>query len=126
MRSRYSAFVFEDIAYLLATHDPETRDVVDERSLADWARSAEWQGLEILDRAGGGPEDSEGVVEFKARYRSGDAEVEHHERSRFRRVEGQWRYVDGAAPERKQAPRVGRNEPCACGSGKKFKKCCGR
>ncbi|MEF8698424.1 MAG: SEC-C metal-binding domain-containing protein [Candidatus Accumulibacter sp. UW20] len=23
------------------------------------------------------------------------------------------------------APRVGRNDPCACGSGKKFKKCCG-
>jgi len=27
-------------------------------------------------------------------------------------------------PERKQ--KVGRNEPCPCGSGKKFKKCCGR
>jgi uncharacterized protein YecA (UPF0149 family) len=23
------------------------------------------------------------------------------------------------------APKVGRNEPCPCGSGKKFKKCCG-
>ncbi|MEK9984096.1 MAG: SEC-C metal-binding domain-containing protein [Opitutae bacterium] len=23
-------------------------------------------------------------------------------------------------------PKVGRNEPCPCGSGKKFKKCCGR
>jgi uncharacterized protein YecA (UPF0149 family) len=22
-------------------------------------------------------------------------------------------------------PRVGRNDPCPCGSGKKFKKCCG-
>ena len=22
-------------------------------------------------------------------------------------------------------PKVGRNEPCPCGSGKKFKKCCG-
>jgi hypothetical protein len=27
---------------------------------------------------------------------------------------------------RPQAPKQGRNEPCACGSGKKFKKCCGR
>jgi len=25
---------------------------------------------------------------------------------------------------RKPFPRVGRNEPCPCGSGKKFKKCC--
>jgi uncharacterized protein YecA (UPF0149 family) len=23
-------------------------------------------------------------------------------------------------------PKVGRNEPCPCGSGRKFKKCCGR
>ena len=23
------------------------------------------------------------------------------------------------------APEVGRNEPCPCGSGKKYKKCCG-
>ena len=26
---------------------------------------------------------------------------------------------------RRQGPKVGRNEPCPCGSGKKFKKCCG-
>ena len=33
------------------------------------------------------------------------------------------------APARKPvraAPRVGRNDPCPCGSGKKYKKCCGR
>jgi len=27
---------------------------------------------------------------------------------------------------RRQEPRVGRNDPCPCGSGKKYKKCCGR
>ncbi|WP_165076776.1 MULTISPECIES: preprotein translocase subunit SecA [unclassified Desulfovibrio] len=35
----------------------------------------------------------------------------------------------GEAPARKPvraAPRVGRNDPCPCGSGKKYKKCCGR
>ena len=30
------------------------------------------------------------------------------------------------APYRKPTPKVGRNEPCPCGSGKKYKKCCGR
>jgi len=25
-----------------------------------------------------------------------------------------------------QAEKVGRNDPCTCGSGKKYKKCCGR
>jgi uncharacterized protein YecA (UPF0149 family) len=27
---------------------------------------------------------------------------------------------------RKKTPKVGRNDPCPCGSGKKYKKCCGR
>jgi preprotein translocase subunit SecA len=27
---------------------------------------------------------------------------------------------------RREAPKVGRNDPCPCGSGKKYKKCCGR
>ena len=30
-----------------------------------------------------------------------------------------------ATPVRRDAPKVGRNDPCPCGSGKKFKKCCG-
>jgi len=30
------------------------------------------------------------------------------------------------APVRRDTPKVGRNEPCPCGSGKKFKNCCGR
>jgi hypothetical protein len=32
----------------------------------------------------------------------------------------------GAAPIVSEAPKVGRNDPCPCGSGKKYKKCCGR
>jgi preprotein translocase subunit SecA len=28
-------------------------------------------------------------------------------------------------PYRRETPKVGRNEPCPCGSGKKYKKCCG-
>jgi preprotein translocase subunit SecA len=27
---------------------------------------------------------------------------------------------------RREAPKIGRNDPCSCGSGKKFKQCCGR
>ena len=30
-----------------------------------------------------------------------------------------------ASARSKTAPKVGRNEPCRCGSGKKYKKCCG-
>ncbi len=30
------------------------------------------------------------------------------------------------APFEREGPKVGRNDPCPCGSGKKYKKCCGR
>lgn len=35
---------------------------------------------------------------------------------------------DGAAPQpqQRQQKKTGRNDPCPCGSGKKFKKCCGK
>jgi preprotein translocase subunit SecA len=32
----------------------------------------------------------------------------------------------GAKTVRREAPKVGRNEPCPCGSGKKYKQCCGK
>ncbi len=34
--------------------------------------------------------------------------------------------VDATPKPVKAAPRIGRNDPCPCGSGKKYKKCCGR
>jgi preprotein translocase subunit SecA len=33
---------------------------------------------------------------------------------------------EAATPIKRDAPKVGRNEPCPCGSGKKFKNCCGK
>ena len=48
----------------------------------------------------------------------------------FRREDGRWYYVDGNVhgqdPYRRETPKIGRNEPCPCGSGKKYKKCCGK
>ena len=37
-----------------------------------------------------------------------------------------WANVDRIGhPSKIKKPKMGRNDPCACGSGKKFKKCCG-
>jgi uncharacterized protein len=33
---------------------------------------------------------------------------------------------DSATTFRRHVPKIGRNDPCPCGSGKKFKQCCGR
>lgn len=37
-----------------------------------------------------------------------------------------WRARRKAVPVTRGAPKVGRNDPCPCGSGKKFKQCCGK
>ena len=130
MRSRYSAYATENIDYVLATHDPETADELDRDSTAKWAHNSDWQGLEIMRTERGGPDDDNGEVEFIATYTLEGNTYAHHELSTFRRIDGQWFYVDGEMvrpqPVRRESPKVGRNEPCPCGSGKKYKKCHGR
>ena len=124
MRSRYKALTRCDMPNLEATHAPETRGVTDRAATEAWARTVTWLGLAITGKAAGGPGDEKGVVSFEARYRDGGQERIHKERSRFRREGDGWLYVDGditlASP-----PKIGRNDPCPCGSGAKFKKCCG-
>lgn len=129
MRSRYSAYVEHAVDYLGDTLHPEHSSDWDREATRRWAESAEWLGLEILSTEAGQSGDSEGWVEFVARFNEGGKLQQHHERSRFRVHEGRWYYVDGELPkpqtQRHEGPRVGRNDPCPCGSGKKYKKCCG-
>ncbi|HXU74070.1 MAG TPA: YchJ family protein [Polyangia bacterium] len=130
MRSRYSAHVLARVDYIVATHDPQTRGAVDPAAVERWARQSEWLGLAIVAREAGGPDDDRGVVEFRATYRARDgAVIVHHERSRFRRRDGRWFYCDGDTvkpPPARAGATVGRNDPCPCGSGQKYKRCCGR
>jgi SEC-C motif-containing protein len=129
MRSRYSAYVVHAIDYLGETLHPDHRGDWDRDATRKWAESSEWLGLSIVSTEQGRENDKEGWVEFNAAFRS-EGEVQRHtERSRFRRAQGRWYYVDGDLPkpqtQRHEGPRVGRNDPCPCGSGRKFKKCCG-
>lgn len=130
MRSRYTAFTLNRVDYILETHDPDTRDQVDEKSTRTWAEEAKWLGFEVLRTERGEAGDESGIVEFLARYKIKGATVEHRERSHFRKLDGRWVFVDGediaGPPKRREEPRIGRNDPCPCGSGKKYKKCCGR
>ena len=129
MRSRYSAYVRQQIPYLGDTLHPDHRDDYDEAATRRWAQSADWTGLEVRSSAPGGDADEE-LVEFIASYRVDAVPHRHHEIGRFRRSQGRWYYVDGQAPrpatQVREEPKVGRNDPCTCGSGKKYKKCCGR
>jgi SEC-C motif-containing protein len=129
MRSRYAAFVKGEIAYLRTSHDPETREEFDEDSARQWATQADWKSFEVKRTEDGGEKDTTGVVEFVANYEVEGNAVRHHEISDFRRVEGEWFFRDGReipVTVRRDTPKVGRNDPCPCGSGKKFKKCCGQ
>jgi SEC-C motif domain protein len=128
MRSRYTAYTTNNIAYIESTHDPATRDSLNLDSTEEWARNSEWLGLEIIRTEGGGPKDEAGIVEFKASYRQEGEDVVHHEESSFVKQDGQWYFHDGHTPSAtvvRDTPKVGRNDPCPCGSGRKFKKCCG-
>jgi len=68
-------------------------------------------------------------VDFSAHFKTEGKEHEHREIAMFARENGRWVYAGQAAGPgntvRREAPKVGRNDPCPCGSGKKFKKCCG-
>ncbi len=129
MRSRYTAYVRGDIDYLESTLAPESRHDFDKQSAGDWSQRSEWLQLEILDTEGGKAGDAEGQVEFRAHYIFDKNRLTHHERSSFRfdSEDGRWYFVE--AVSFKNAPVVkvatpGRNDPCSCGSGKKYKKCC--
>ncbi len=127
MRSRYTAYARGDVAHLARTLAPEHRAGFDMADVSAGMKTTQWLGLEILDTKDGGTDDNTGIVEFVARFQAQGQVRALHERSRFRRdkTDGRWVYVDGETAVQ-PVKKPGRNEPCPCGSGKKFKHCCGR
>jgi SEC-C motif-containing protein len=129
MRSRYSAYVTHAYAHLGNTLSAEQRKDYSADDAKRWAESSEWLGLEIAPVSLGGPTDETGAVEFTARFKTEGQEHEHHEIAVFKREESRWVYAGQAAVPgqtvRRETPKPGRNDPCPCGSGKKYKKCCG-
>ena len=105
---------------------PEHRAGFDVADVSAGMRETQWLGLEILDVVDGEAADDTGIVEFVARFQAQDQTRALQERSRFRReVDQNWVYVDGETVLR-PAKKPGRNAPCPCGSGRKFKQCCRR
>ncbi|MGN0855751.1 MAG: YchJ family protein [Kiritimatiellia bacterium] len=130
MRARYSAYVTEHIQFLRTSAVRAVQEEFDERTSTLWSRSAKWHGLEILRTEKGQPGDTTGVVEFRATYTANNEFCNHHEIATFVREPDGWKFEDGQLvgekPVTRDQPKVGRNDPCPCGSGRKYKKCCGR
>ncbi|PKL24773.1 MAG: hypothetical protein CVV47_10095 [Spirochaetae bacterium HGW-Spirochaetae-3] len=127
MRSRYSAYVKGDIDHILRSC--VQNDDMDREATENWSREADWKSLRILRTEKGGASDTEGVVEFVAEYVMDGLKDEHRETARFVKKDGTWLYDSGdvkTATVVRATPKVGRNEPCPCGSGKKYKQCCGK
>ena len=120
MRSRYSAFVLGNCEYLLQSWHESTRP-----EQLQLESGVSWFGLRIVDCYAGGADDIEGFVEFEAKFAGNDRLQCLHERSHFMREQGRWYYVDGQIYPPPKAEKIARNGPCPCGSGKKFKRCCG-
>jgi len=130
LRARYTAHTFANVDYIQKTHHPSHRGELDLASTKEWAESSEWLSLEIRKVIDGGENDQTGQIEFIARFNDAKGNpVNHHELSLFKKHDGLWHFVDAEAPKveqiRRDSPKVGRNDPCPCSSGKKYKKCCG-
>ncbi len=136
MRSRYTATVLGEAGYLHDTLHPDERPA---RRGKDKMPAVPFKSLTILECKNGERGDTEGEVSFQAVYRDSGGDRVLKECSRFLKVDGRWYYSDKrstmetvpvegqtAQPFVREGPKLGRNDPCSCGSGKKFKKCCGK
>ena len=128
MRARYHAYETCDMEFIKESHDPDNTDGIDWAECEKWARESQWLGLEILSTTKGGEDDKDGIVEFKATYIENGKTIVHHERSYFVKKNGVWFYQKWLhiTSTRINENKIGRNDPCPCGSGKKYKKCCGK
>ena len=130
MRARYTSYVTGDVEFLKTSATNAVQEQFDEAASRAWSRAAEWHGLEILATEKGQPGDKDGVVEFRALYTANGEFCNHHERSTFVKEADGWKFEDGEMlgekPIVREEPKINRNDPCPCGSGKKYKKCCGK
>lgn len=120
MRSRYSAYVLQNIDYVVETTVPSQQSLLDDADMLAWSRETEWLGLEVLKHVPNiGKQHAQ--VEFIAHFRDADgATQQHRELSAFVNIAERWYFIDPTVP----LPSM--KQPCICGSAKKFKACCGQ
>jgi len=123
MRSRFTAHVARDYAHLhRSVLETSKEPYVEDPN----AGGTNWTRL-VIHAHEPGPKPDFATVDFTAYFTEGDAERAFHEKAEFQKVEGTWFYTkalrQGTAPIRASKKEVGRNDPCPCGSGKKYKQC---
>jgi len=127
MRSRYAAYAEHEIDYIIATCLQDEKEKIDVKQTREWSENSKWLGLKILSTEKGGIKDTEGIVEFEASYEMDGLKEAHCEKASFKKINDRWFYTEGEVkPDTvvRVGRKIGRNEPCPCGSGKKYKFCC--
>ena len=119
MRSRYCAYVRGDIEYLVATTLPAQQAGLDQESIRQWSTQSTWLGLEVLSHEPVANDPHHSFVSFNAHWQDASGAHTQFERSAFVCVKGRWYFLDPTVPLK-----ASRNDPCPCGGGLKFKKCC--
>lgn len=125
MRTRYSAFVLVKPNYIVKTTIPAQQNLLDIKAIENWAKETDWAGLEIVTHT---PKlgKRHAQVEFKAYFKTNENLQAHHELSAFVKVtdknsnNARWYFLDPTV-----SMSVSQKQPCICGSGEKFKRCCG-
>ena len=143
MRSRYCAFVLQHVEYIVATTAPFQQALLDKKSIADWSQQTDWAGLAVIKHT---PKIGKrhAQVEFKAYFhlpasavhsagldlavldnKGLDSKGVHHELSTFVNIpthdNSRWYFLDPTV-----TMQVTQKQPCPCGSGEKYKRCCGQ
>lgn len=125
MRSRYTAYTKANIEYIVKTMQGVAAQGFDKEQARHWAEQAKWLKLKVLNTR---RDQDKGFVEFIATYLLNNKQQSIHEISEFQYINNHWYYVDGKHVEDSPSyfsQKIGRNDPCPCGSQKKYKKCCG-
>ncbi len=126
LKARYQAFVKGDVDFIVESCHPQIRAKQDQKSIEAWSRNADWKGLAIEHEEA---DEDRAFIDFTVRFVESGENVEHKEKAEFRKKDDRWYYFDSKfsrpEPIRRDSEKVGRNDPCPCGSGKKYKKCCG-
>lgn len=124
MRSRFSAYCTKNYDYILSTYGSQQRSQLTSESLAESAAGSKWLALKVIDFQA--QSQYTATVEFIATYSESKNLFQMHELSSFELQDGMWRYTTGIMKENTGKLKIGRNDSCFCGSGKKFKQCCMR
>ncbi|WP_368500167.1 YchJ family protein [Kingella sp. (in: b-proteobacteria)] len=105
---------------MIRTTVPAQQPQLNRNELAQWVHETQFLGLTVHQHTPRIGKHHAQVVSFTAQLAQHGATHAHHEQSAFVQINGAWYFIDPtvALPSMKS--------PCICGSGKKFKACCGQ